>query len=384
MKAVVYHGPRDVRVSDVPDAEIERPTDALVRITSTNIGGSDLHMYKGRTDFETGRTLGHESMGEVVEVGTGVEKIRVGDWVVLPFNISCGFCENCERGLTNYCLTTQPDPKAAGAAYGFADMGPYGGGQAELLRVPFADQNALRLGEDAQDKENDYVMLSDIFPTGYHATEMAGVLPGDSVVIAGAGPIGLMAALSAAIKSAAKVMVVDRHPDRLRLAEQIGALAIDDSTTDPVQAVLEETKGLGAHRGCECVGYQAHDPQGTEDPAATLNMLIRSVRFTGGIGVVGGFVPADPGGTGDLAQQGKVAVEYGLHWLKGQALGSGWCPVKKYNQRLRDLIAAGKANPSWIVSHELPLEGAVEAYKHCDARSPGWTKVVLKPALANS
>jgi len=379
MKAVVYHGPRDVRVSEVPDPEIERPTDALVRITSTNIGGSDLHTYKGRTDFETGQTLGHESMGEVVEVGTGVATVRVGDWVVLPFNISCGFCENCERGLTNYCLTTQPDPNAAGAAYGFADMGPYGGGQAELLRVPFADQNALRLGEDAQDKENDYVMLSDIFPTGYHATEMAGVLPGDSVVIAGAGPVGLMTALSAAIKSAAKVMVVDRHPDRLRLAEQIGALAIDDSTTDPVQAVLEETKGLGAHRGCECVGYQAHHPQGTEDPAATLNMLIRSVRFTGGIGVVGGFVPADPGGTGDLAQRGKVAVEYGLHWAKGQALGSGWCPVKKYNQRLRDLIAAGKANPSWIVSHELPLEGAVEAYKHCDERSPGWTKVVLKP-----
>jgi glutathione-independent formaldehyde dehydrogenase len=270
MKAVVYHGPRDVRVSDVPDAELERPTDALVRITSTNIGGSDLHMYAGRTDFEPGRTLGHESMGEVVEVGIGVEKIRVGDWVVLPFNISCGFCENCERGLTNYCLTAQPDPKAAGAAYGFADMGPYGGGQAELLRVPFADQNALRLDEDAQDKENDYVMLSDIFPTGYHATEMAGVLPGDSVVIAGAGPVGLMAALSAAIKSAAKVMVVDRHPDRLRLAEQIGALAIDDSTTDPVQAVLEETKGLGAHRGCECVGDQAHHPQGAEDPAATL------------------------------------------------------------------------------------------------------------------
>jgi glutathione-independent formaldehyde dehydrogenase len=143
--------------------------------------------------------------------------------------------------------------------------------------------------------------------------------------------------------------------------------------------VLEETKGLGADRGCECVGYQAHDPQGTEDPAATLNMLIRSVRFTGGIGVVGGFVPADPGGTGDLAQQGKVAVEYGLHWLKGQTLGSGWSPVKKYNRRLRDLIAAGKANPSWIVSHELPLEGAVEAYKQYDDRSPGWTKVVLKP-----
>ena len=200
MKAVVYQGPRDVAVTDVPDAKIERPTDVLVKVTTTNICGSDLHMYEGRTSFEQGRTFGHENMGEVVEVGQGVEKVKVGDRVVLPFNISCGFCKNCERGLTNYCLTTQPDPSAAGAAYGFADMGPYGGGQAELLRVPFGDHNALRLGEDAQEKENDYVMLSDIFPTGYHATEMAGVIPGDSVVIAGAGPVGLMAALSATIK----------------------------------------------------------------------------------------------------------------------------------------------------------------------------------------
>lgn len=161
--------------------------------------------------------------------------------------------------------------------------------------MPFGDHNALRLGEDAEERENDYVMLSDIFPTGYHATEMAGVIPGDSVVIAGAGPVGLMAALSAMIKGAAKVMVVDRHPDRLALAEQIDAIAIDDSKVDPVQAVLDETMGLGADRGCECVGYQAHDPQGNEDTAATLNMLINSVRFTGGIGTVGVFVPRTRG-----------------------------------------------------------------------------------------
>ena len=147
MKAVVYQGPRDVAVTDVPDAKIERPTDVLVKVTTTNICGSDLHMYEGRTSFEEGRTFGHENMGEVVEIGKGVEKVQVGDRVVLPFNISCGFCKNCERGLTNYCLTTQPDPSAAGAAYGFAEMGPYGGGQAELLRVPFGDHNALRLGE---------------------------------------------------------------------------------------------------------------------------------------------------------------------------------------------------------------------------------------------
>ena len=379
MKAVVYKGPNAVSVEDVPDAKIERPTDVLVRITATNICGSDLHMYEGRTDFEVGRTFGHENMGEVIDVGNGVDAVKVGDRVVLPFNISCGFCENCERGFTNYCMTTQPDPAAAGAAYGFAGMGPYPGGQAQMLRVPYGDNNCLRLGEDAMEKQNDYVMLSDIFPTGYHATEMAGVMPGDSVVIYGAGPVGLMAALSATIKGASKVMIVDRRPDRLRLAEQIGVIPIDDSKTDPVQFVLDQTQGVGADRGCECVGYQAHDPQGTEDPAATLNRLIQSVRFTGGIGVVGVFLPADPGGFDENAKQGKIAIDYGLQWLKGQSVGSGQCPVKKYNRKLRDLIAVGKAKPSWIVSHEIPLSKAADAYKNFDDRTNGWTKVVLKP-----
>ena len=379
MKAVVYKGPNAVSVEDVPDAKIERPTDVLVRITATNICGSDLHMYEGRTDFEVGRTFGHENMGEVIDVGNGVDAVKVGDRVVLPFNISCGFCENCERGFTNYCMTTQPDPAAAGAAYGFAGMGPYPGGQAQMLRVPYGDNNCLRLGEDAMEKQNDYVMLSDIFPTGYHATEMAGVMPGDSVVIYGAGPVGLMAALSATIKGASKVMIVDRRPDRLRLAEQIGVIPIDDSKTDPVQFVLDQTQGVGADRGCECVGYQAHDPQGTEDPAATLNRLIQSVRYTGGIGVVGVFLPADPGGFDENAKQGKIAIDYGLQWLKGQSVGSGQCPVKKYNRKLRDLIAVGKAKPSWIVSHEIPLSKAADAYKNFDDRTNGWTKVVLKP-----
>ena len=378
MKAVVYKGPNKVSVEDVPDARIERPTDVLVRITATNICGSDLHMYEGRTDFEVGRTFGHENMGEVIEIGNGVDAVKIGDRVVLPFNISCGFCKNCERGFTNYCTTNQPATGAAGAAYGFAGMGPYSGGQAEMLRVPYGDNNCLRLGEDAIEKQNDYVMLSDIFPTGYHATEMAGVIPGDTVVIYGAGPVGLMAALSATIKGASKVMVVDRRPDRLALAEQIGAIAIDDSKTDPVQFVLDETHGVGADRGCECVGYQAHDPQGTEDPALTLNRLIQSVRFTGGIGVVGVFLPADPGGLDENAKQGKIAIDYGLQWLKGQNIGNGQCPVKKYNRQLRDLIAVGKAQPSWIVSHELPLSKAADAYKNFDDRTDGWTKVVLK------
>ena len=234
------------------------------------------------------------------------------------------------------------------AAYGFADMGPYGGGQAELLRVPWGDFNCLRLGEDAEERQSDYVMLADIFPTGYHATEMAGVQPGDQTVIYGAGPVGLMAALSATIRGAGKVMVVDRHPDRLRLAESIGAIAIDDSKVDPVQVVLDETMGLGADNGCECVGYQAHEPDGEEQPNLTLNRLVGSVRFTGRIGAVGVFVPQDPGGRDELAKQGQIAFDYGMFWFKGQHLGSGQAPVKKYNRQLRDLIAAGRAEPSFI------------------------------------
>src|ERR1700744_5870259 len=230
MKALVYHGPKKVSVDKVPDAKLEKLTDVVIELTTTNICGSDLHMYEGRTDVEKGKILGHENLGVVVEVGKAVASIKQGDKVVLLFNIGCGFCANCERGLSGYCLTcADPSvmPGMAGAAYGFAGMGPYSGGQAEYLRVPFGDFNCLVLPPDAEEKENDYVMLSDIFPTGYHATELAGVQAGESVVIYGAGPVGLMAALSAQIKGASKVMVVDSHPDRLKLAEKIGAIPVD-------------------------------------------------------------------------------------------------------------------------------------------------------------
>ncbi|TWF95960.1 glutathione-independent formaldehyde dehydrogenase [Saccharopolyspora dendranthemae] len=382
MKGLVYEGPRQVAVKDVPDARIERPTDVLVRVTATNICGSDLHMYEGRTDLEAGRVLGHENLGVVAEVGSGVERIRVGDRVCLPFNIGCGFCRNCEDGLTAFCLTVHPDPNMAGAAFGFAGMGPFDGGQAEYLRVPFGDFNCLRLPEDAEEKEDDYVMVSDIFPTGWHATRLAGLRPGESCVVYGAGPVGLMAAYSAMIQGAKKVMIVDRHPDRLRLAEQIGVIPIDDSKGDPVQQVLDQTNGKGADRGCECVGYQAHDPQGTERSNMTMNNLVGSVRFTGGIGVVGIFLPADPGSQDEMQRNGQIAFDMGTFWFKGQKVGTGQANVKHYNRYLRDLIHEDRAKPSWIVSHDLPLQRAPEAYDQFDKREDGWTKVVLKPAMA--
>src|ERR1019366_5598888 len=172
MKALVYHGTKDVSVDSVPDAKIEKPTDVVVKITTSNICGSDLHMYEGRTNVAKGTVLGHENLGRVEEVGNAVDTVKVGDYVCLPFNIGCGFCANCERGLTGFCLTCA-EPGSAGAAYGFAGMGPYSGGQAEYLRVPYADFNCLQLPSDAKEKENDYVMLSDIFPTGWHATRLA-------------------------------------------------------------------------------------------------------------------------------------------------------------------------------------------------------------------
>ncbi|MDX6203524.1 MAG: glutathione-independent formaldehyde dehydrogenase [Frankiales bacterium] len=377
MRALVYKAPFEVAVDNVPDARIEKPTDVLVKITSANICGSDLHMYEGRTSVEPGKVLGHENLGEVIEIGSAVDEVKVGDRVSLPFNVACGFCKNCERGFTGFCLTVNPG--FAGGAYGYADMGPYNGGQAELLRVPYGDFNCLRLPPDAREKESDYAMLSDIFPTGYHGTQLADVRPGDSVVIYGAGPVGLMAALSADLRGASKIMVVDRQPDRLALAEKIGAIGVNDTKGSPVDQVLDLTGGEGADKGVEAVGWQAHDPQGKEAPASTLNNLVASVRATGAIGVVGVFPPKDPQGPDPLMQQGKLAFDFGSFFAKGQRMATGQANVKAYNRQLRDLIAADKVKPSFLVSHEIGLDQAPEAYRHFDKRDNGWTKVILHP-----
>ncbi|MEJ5944879.1 glutathione-independent formaldehyde dehydrogenase [Pseudokineococcus basanitobsidens] len=376
MRALVYNGPKDVAVQDVPDATIEAPTDALVRITTTNICGSDLHMYEGRTDVEQGKVLGHENMGVVEEVGSGVTRLKKGDRVSLPFNIACGHCRNCMQGKTAFCL--EVNPGSAGGAYGYADMGPYNGGQAEYLRVPFADFNALRL-PGGTEHENDFTMLSDIFPTGWHGTRLAGLQPGDSVAIMGAGPVGLMAALSARIQGADQIYVVDMQPDRLRLAEKVGATPVDFSKGSAEDQIMEATKGVGVDRGVEAVGWQAHDHSGEEHPAGTLDTLVEVVRATGGIGVVGVFPPADPNGPDPDMKEGRLRFPFGQFFFKGQSMGTGQCNTKAYNRQLRDLIIAGKADPGFIVSHEMSLEDAASGYEHFDNREDGWTKVLLHP-----
>jgi glutathione-independent formaldehyde dehydrogenase len=378
MRGLVYRGERTVAVEDVKDATIETPQDAVITITTTNICGSDLHMYEGRTNVEEGTVLGHENMGIVEEVGSAVTRIKVGDRVSVPFNIACGTCRNCTGGWTSFCLRTNPTEGMDGAAYGYANMGPYAGGQAEQLRVPYADFNLLELPQGTE-HENDFTMLSDIFPTGFHGAALAEVGVGDRVAVFGGGPVGLMAAHSAYLLGASQVFVVDQASDRLQLAKQIDAVPIDFSAGDPVEQILDATDGIGVDKGVEAVGYQAHDSSGDEHPELVLDNLVKVVRTAGAIGVVGVYMPEDPGAATDAAKEGRIGWDYGTFFTKGQRMGTGQAPVKRYNRQLRDLIITGRAKPSWIVSHEVSLEEAPDAYDKFDRRVDGYTKVLLHP-----
>jgi glutathione-independent formaldehyde dehydrogenase len=377
VKAVVYKEPFKVAVEEVPDPRLEHPNDVIVRITSTAICGSDLHMYEGRTAAKPGIVFGHENMGIVEEVGGGVTSIDQGDRVVMPFNVACGFCKNCVAGYTGFCLTVNPG--FAGGAYGYVAMGPYTGGQAERLRVPFADFNCLKL-PPGNEHETDFILLADIFPTGYHGCELAQVSPGESVAVYGGGPVGLMAAYSALLRGASKVFVVDRVTERLQKAEQIGAIPIDFAERNPVEQIKDQTAGDGTDKGVDAVGYQAQaGREGREEPAVVLNSLIDTVRPTGMLGVPGLYVPADPGAPDEHAKRGMLLVSVGRLFEKGLRVGTGQCNVKRYNRQLRDLIIEGRATPSFVVSHELPLDQAPSGYDKFDKRIEGYTKVVLHP-----
>jgi glutathione-independent formaldehyde dehydrogenase len=393
MKAVVYRGPEKMVVENVDRPRIMAPTDAIVKITSAAICGSDLHMYEGRTTVKTGTIFGHEILGVIDQAGDAVQQLKLGDRVVLPFNIACGSCFNCSRGYTSACLTLNPE--GVGAAYGYAGMGPYQGGQTQYVRVPYADFNALKIPKNlTAQEEDDFLMLADIFPTAFHSTELAQVKTGSTVAIYGAGPVGLLAALSAQLKGASEIYVIDRIPSRLAKAKQIGA--IDFSQGDPVSQIMEhrksnkklaeslrpgEEKMAGVSCGIDAVGYQARceSAPNTEKATQVIEDLTSLVNPTGSIGLIGVYMKQDPGGADIHAQKGEYILPLGPIWEKGITIGMGQAPVKKYNAQLRDLIIAGKANPGLIVSHHLSLEEAPDAYKRFDQRADGWTKVILKP-----
>jgi len=381
VKAVVYQEPFSVAVEEVEDAKIQNPTDVVIRITSTAICGSDLHMYEGRTGAQPGIIFGHENQGIVEEVGDGVSSLSVGDRINLPFNVACGFCANCEAGKTGFCLTANTD--FAGAAYGYVNMGPYTGGQAEYLRVPWADFNALRLpGEEGDEFEHDFAMLSDIFPTGWHSTVLAGVQPGHTVAIYGAGPVGIMAGYSAMFKGAERVFMVDRVQSRLDLAEGAGCIPVNFDDVDPVEYIVDQTEGNGTDASIDAVGYQATvSGGGEEQPAIVLNQCVYTTRATGRIGVVGLYVPEDPGAPTEEAAEGRLLFEIGKFFEKGLSMGTGQANVKRYNRALRDLIVQGRVKPSFVVSKEVPLDDAPDSYHRFDQREEGYSKVVLKPGM---
>jgi glutathione-independent formaldehyde dehydrogenase len=396
MKAVVYKGEHNVAVENVEDPQLSEPGDAIVRVSSAAICGSDLHMYDGRTGLEPGKVLGHEIMGTIEQVGDGVQQLKVGDRVVLPFNIACGSCFNCVRGFTNACLIAHPT--STGAGYGYAGMGPHSGGQAELVRVPYADFNALKLpGNAGDEREHDFLMLADIFPTAWHACELAQVSMGKSVVIFGAGPVGLLSILSARLRGAAEIYAVDCVQSRLDKAKEMGAMPIDFTKGDPAthikklrqsnsqlktaQRDREEKRLEGVDCGIDAIGYQAHDFEHPDQELATqvIDSLAQLVNPTGGIGLIGVYMPNDPGAPTEAQQQGRLELPIGTLWNKGITVGMGQCPVKRYNQQLRDLIIAGKAEPGTIVSHDVPIDQAPDCYQRFDRREEGYTKVVLHP-----
>jgi glutathione-independent formaldehyde dehydrogenase len=394
MKAVTYQGVRQMSVSNQSKPKIDSPIDAILRVTTTGICGSDLHMYDGRTALKKGTVVGHEIMGVIEEVGESVQSIKKGDRVVLPFNIACGYCFNCHRGHTEACLVMNPeDPHAA---YGYAGMGPYKGGQAEFVLVLHADFNCLKLpGKPGDEWEDDFLLLSDVFPTAFHATELACVSAGKTVVVFGAGPVGLLSAYCSLLKGASEVYVVDSIPERLRKAEELGAVPVDFSKGDPVEQIfklrrknkgIQETLRTGEEKmkGVDCaidaVGYQARadDNPDKEKPTQVLENCLKVVNATGSIGMIGVYMAPDPGAKNEQAKQGIFPFSLAEFFDKGITMGSGQAPVKKYNEYLRDLIVNDRAKPSQIVSHHIRIDDAPDAYEKFDKRIDGYTKVLIR------
>ncbi|MDO8307245.1 MAG: formaldehyde dehydrogenase, glutathione-independent [Actinomycetota bacterium] len=395
-RAVSYQGPGSVAVvdTDYPTFELmdgpgvnpanvgrKLPHAAILKVLATNICGSDQHMVRGRTTAPVGLVLGHEITGEVIEVGPGVEFIRVGDICSVPFNIACGRCSNCKAGATGICLNVNPD--RPGSAYGYVDMGGWVGGQAEYALVPYADWNLLRFPDrdEAIERLLDLTMLSDIFPTGFHGAVSAGVRPGSSVYVAGAGPVGLAAAYSSLLLGAAVVIVGDLNAERLAQARSFGCETIDVSAGDP-QLQIEALLGVPeVDCAVDAVGFEARGhgvDASVEMPAAVLNSLMALTRAGGSVGIPGLYVTGDPGAVDEAAQVGSLSLQLGLGWAKSLSFTTGQCPVMKYNEKLMRLILAGRARIADAVNPTvLSLDEAPKGYAEFDAGAA--TKFVLDP-----
>jgi threonine dehydrogenase-like Zn-dependent dehydrogenase len=376
---MTYRGPFRVRVENKPMPEIRHPNDAIVRVTRAAICGSDIHLYGGlMPDTRVGQTFGHEFIGVVDEVGPAVDNLRVGDKVLVPFNVCCGSCYFCSRGLYGNCHNTNPTATAVGGIYGYSHTaGGYDGGQAEYVRVPFANFGPVKIPEGISD--DDALMMTDALPTGYHAAQMGDIKEGESVVIFGAGPIGIFAARSAWLMGAGRVIVVDHLDYRLDFVRKYGPAETINylSLRDPVVYLRKATDFIGADVCIDAVGCDASGslPQSVlgkgmllqAGSAVALGWAINSVRKGGTVVVIGGYGP--PG----------VIVPMGSVMNKGLTLRSNQCPVKRQLPRLFEHVKAGRIRPSEIITHRFPLEAIPEAYRVFTSKMDGCIKPVLVP-----
>jgi len=382
---VTYAGPGKVEVSDIPYPTLELkdgpgvnpanigrsvPHGVILKVVTTNICGSDQHMVRGRTTAPTGLALGHEILGEVVEAGPGVEFIKVGDLCSVPFNIACGRCRNCKEGKTGICLNV--NPARPGAAYGYVDMGGWVGGQADYVMVPYADWNLLKFPDrdQAMEKILDLTMLSDIFPTGFHGAVTAGVKPGSTVYIAGAGPVGLAAAAGAQLLGAAVVIVADLNAERLAQARTFGCETVDVSKGDPKDQIEQILGVPEVDCGVDAVGFEARGhgaDAGQEAPATVLNSLMEITAAGGALGIPGLYVTGDPGGIDAAAKVGSLSLSLGTGWAKSLSFTTGQCPVMRYNHGLmmailHDRVQIAKAVNATTIS----LDQAPQGYADFD------------------
>ncbi|MBX2858752.1 MAG: formaldehyde dehydrogenase, glutathione-independent [Cellvibrionaceae bacterium] len=386
-RGVIYKGPGQVAVESISFPELaigQRKCHhgVILEVVTTNICGSDQHMVRGRTTAPSGLVLGHEITGRVIEVGRDVEFIGVGDLVSVPFNIACGRCRNCKEGNTGICLNV--NPARPGAAYGYVDMGGWVGGQAEYVMVPYADFNLLKFPDSAQamEKIKDLTLLSDIFPTGFHGCVKAGVGPGSTVYIAGAGPVGLAAAASAQLLGAACVIVGDMIDERLAQAKSFGCeiidLSQDGDMADKIEAIIGERE---VDAFVDCVGFEAHAcgcNHQQEAPATVLNSAMQLTRAGGQIGIPGLYVTEDPGAVDDAAKQGALSMRFGLGWAKSHSFHTGQCPVMKYHRALMQAILFDKIKIADAVNAQLiSLDDAPKGYADFDGGAA--TKFVIDP-----
>ena len=405
MKAVVFHGIGDIRLDDVPEPQLQEPTDAIVRLTASAICGTDLHMIRGTfTGMKPGTILGHEGVGVVEALGDDVRNLSVGDRVIIPSTIGCGSCSYCRAGYYAQCDNANPNGKRAGTAFfgGPEAAGGFDGMQAEKVRVPYAHVGLVKVPESVADEQA--ILLSDIFPTAYFGADLAEIEAGDTVAVFGCGPVGIFAVLSAKLMGAGRVIAVDRHQDRLEMARTQGAEVVNFDREDPVETIVRLTGGAGVDRVIDAVGVDAqhadHGPAAEEAqeekeqfreqveqvapeqntdgdnwipgnaPSQALSWAVEAVAKAGTVAIIGVYPPS------------MQTFPIGQVMNKNLTLKMGNCNHRKYIPKLLDLVTAGVVDPVKVLTQMEPMQDALAAYRAFDERQPGWIKVELEPTPA--